>query len=388
MKFYLYFYNIIQIVKNKDILLNNNIKMTRVDYIFVTFILAALYFLSGKLSLILLHGIGIVNIGIFASEGIALGMLLYYGKIIWPGVFFGQLVLALTNNIALMPSVEIALVNSFEAVLGVYLFDKFKLNRNILTMRDITGLALLVMLVLQPISAIGANTALFLHDHVTFESFVSSSFSWWFGNVMGDLLFTPFVLLLLVNHKTINLFEYLLYAFVFAFLVYFLELTLGITNLLLLLSITIPVHILLVYYKGIVYGTGITVVLALVTTYSVHMEIGAFSALSSVDNVINFNLFILAHIVTALVAGVLFEELREHKTILQKKVTEAIAENEKQQLMLLQQNRLAQMGEMIAMIAHQWRQPLNNLSLSNQLLVSKYNKGKLDASVVENFKKD
>jgi signal transduction histidine kinase len=118
------------------------------------------------------------------------------------------------------------------------------------------------------------------------------------------------------------------------------------------------------------------------------MEIGAFSALSSVDNVINFNLFILAHIVTALVAGVLFEELREHKTILQKKVTEAIAENEKQQLMLLQQNRLAQMGEMIAMIAHQWRQPLNNLSLSNQLLVSKYNKGKLDASVVENFKKD
>ncbi|WP_297442019.1 hypothetical protein [Sulfurimonas sp.] len=71
--------------------------MKKIDYVFVIFILAALYFLAGKLSLVLLHGIGIVNIGIFASEGIALAMLLYFAKRIWPGVFIGQFVLAFTN---------------------------------------------------------------------------------------------------------------------------------------------------------------------------------------------------------------------------------------------------------------------------------------------------
>jgi PAS domain S-box-containing protein len=65
--------------------------------------------------------------------------------------------------------------------------------------------------------------------------------------------------------------------------------------------------------------------------------------------------------------------LRE-ETIERLRAVEALREKEQ---MLIQQSRLAAMGEMIGNIAHQWRQPLNNLGLIVQQLPLFYKFGEL-----------
>jgi len=57
------------------------------------------------------------------------------------------------------------------------------------------------------------------------------------------------------------------------------------------------------------------------------------------------------------------QELNETNKKLKSKIQEEVEKNIKKQLLLQQQSKQAQMGEMVNMIAHQWRQPLNAISI-------------------------
>jgi signal transduction histidine kinase len=57
------------------------------------------------------------------------------------------------------------------------------------------------------------------------------------------------------------------------------------------------------------------------------------------------------------------KELNNLNKNLQKKVEEEVALNLKQSISLLEQSKMASMGEMLGNIAHQWRQPLNSISM-------------------------
>ena len=69
-------------------------------------------------------------------------------------------------------------------------------------------------------------------------------------------------------------------------------------------------------------------------------------------------------------------------------VNKAVKEQHEQSKIMIQQNRLASMGEMIGNIAHQWRQPLNALSLLIQKVELFSQRGKLTEEVLtENVQK-
>lgn len=62
------------------------------------------------------------------------------------------------------------------------------------------------------------------------------------------------------------------------------------------------------------------------------------------------------------------KEHEEYKFSLEMKVKEQLNELRTKDLLIAQQARMAAMGEMIDIIAHQWKQPLNNIKMRSELL--------------------
>ncbi|MFT7859947.1 MAG: histidine kinase dimerization/phospho-acceptor domain-containing protein [Sulfurimonas sp.] len=63
---------------------------------------------------------------------------------------------------------------------------------------------------------------------------------------------------------------------------------------------------------------------------------------------------------------------------LQKQVATKVQEQKEQEKLMLHQSRQAAMGEMLESIAHQWRQPLNNIGLASANLTMQHALDKLD----------
>jgi hypothetical protein len=81
------------------------------------------------------------------------------------------------------------------------------------------------------------------------------------------------------------------------------------------------------------------------------------------------------------------KELEETNRSLEKRVASEVKKNLDKKRLLKRQSRLAQMGEMLSMIAHQWRQPLSAISSTILAIQVKVHKNRFDFNKKEECEK-
>ena len=78
------------------------------------------------------------------------------------------------------------------------------------------------------------------------------------------------------------------------------------------------------------------------------------------------------------------KEVENFNITLEEEIKKAVTENAKKDTLLLDQTKLAAMGEMIGAIAHQWRQPLNTLAMKVQFMEDDFEDGLIDKEYILN----
>jgi len=272
-------------------------------------VLALLYFIAGQASFSIAVSHGIVAPVVFAAEGFALAGTILFGARLWPGVFLGQLVLAVSNGLAWELALGISTSNCLEAVIGGMLFRHFKLHPALDRMRDLAGLLALIILVLQPFSATCANAILWSGGVVPTSGLASSWFFWWLSNVLGQILLVPMLLSLFSRQQAgkLKLGEILLSMLPMIFTGGLMFRVSQSSGMAIAFAVTTPVLILMAVQLGMASVTLATATFAAMVLYYTHLGVGPFVSAGK-TLALDLNIFLLGTALTGQFIATLFTE--------------------------------------------------------------------------------
>jgi PAS domain S-box-containing protein len=152
--------------------------------------LVAVYVVAARASLALdaVHGFASI---VWPASGIALVALLY-DRALWPAVAIGAFVANAGAGASIPTALGIALGNTLEALLGAFLLSAVPGFRPSLDrLVDALALCVLAAFVSTAVSASIGTLSLWLGGYVPPGGALSTWRAWWFGDMIGDLVFAP-----------------------------------------------------------------------------------------------------------------------------------------------------------------------------------------------------
>jgi TolB-like protein/integral membrane sensor domain MASE1/class 3 adenylate cyclase/Tfp pilus assembly protein PilF len=163
-------------------------------------ILAVIYFIAGKLGLMLasLHASASP---VWPPAGIALAGLLLLGYRAWPGIFIGAFLVNVMTAGNVATSFAIATGNTLEALVGAWLVNRFAGGTNVFDRPQGVFKFALAAGISTIISPAFGLTSLGVAGFADWANYGAIWLTWWFGDATGDLVFTPLVLMWSVASK-------------------------------------------------------------------------------------------------------------------------------------------------------------------------------------------
>jgi signal transduction histidine kinase len=163
-------------------------------YLFEVAALAAVYVIAARAGLKLNAVSGFATL-VWPPSGMALAGLLIAGIRLWPGVFIGATVANILTGAPLLIAGGIGVGNTLEVVLAVYaLLSIPDFHRSLDRVRDVMALIVLAALASTAVAATIGVTSLRLGRIVSAGQAGETWRAWWFGDMIGDLLVAPMIL--------------------------------------------------------------------------------------------------------------------------------------------------------------------------------------------------
>jgi PAS domain S-box-containing protein len=159
----------------------------------------AAYFCAGKfgLSLAFMHPSASA---VWPASGIALALLLLWGRWLWPGVFLGAFLVNVTTVASVPTSLAIAAGNTLEALLGLWWVNRlaggvkfFRRARNVLRFILLAGV------LSTTVAATCGLVSLILGGFAEPSAYAEIWFTWWLGDMVGDLIVAPLLIIWVIQ---------------------------------------------------------------------------------------------------------------------------------------------------------------------------------------------
>jgi len=172
-------------------------------------VVALFYYLSARLGYFLSFE-GTNALPSWPPSGIAFALIILLGRSSWPGITIGAMIAnlmaywnnqELPQNTLITISSFIAIGQTLETLTGNFLMKAWIQDNYPFKRAKDTFRFLFVALLMSTIGAITGTLSLYFNGAVLFSSLIQSGFSWWVGNVVGILLFTPFILAIARKNK-------------------------------------------------------------------------------------------------------------------------------------------------------------------------------------------